>query len=105
MLVEQLSDISENCWASFLEESAKLAPEKLADTLAHHLERQPVAPKMGDQVGPIMLSARQLLVGQHRLPFGHAETSELQHAYGACITNGAQPRQRFTAGQNASTAK
>jgi len=63
------------------------------------LQRQAISPESRNEIGPIFVIARKLLVGQQCLTFVHAETAELEHAYRVSAEHG-ELRRRLAAGHH-----
>src|SRR5438270_4253810 len=89
LLRQQTSDATKHRAGSRLaQKHTDVAIEHLTDALADHLQRQDIATESGNQLGPILVSARELLVGQQHLTFANAETAELELAYPTTAENG-----------------
>ena len=71
-----------------MQERGDVTVEQLTDALTDHLQGQAISPELRDQLGPIRVSARELLVGQQDLTFGNAQTAELKPAYRATGQHG-----------------
>ena len=80
-----------------LEEGMNVAAEYLTDAFSDHLQRQAVPAKSGDQLGPILVSAPQLLLRQQGLAFGNPQTAEVEAAYRGTAEDG-QLRRCLAAG-------
>ena len=63
LLGQQTSDATKNRTGALAQERTNVTVEHLKDALADHLQGQAIAPESHNQIGPILVSPRELLVG------------------------------------------
>ena len=98
LLGQQPPDRPENvAGPRLLEKGADVAREEFADALAGHLERQAIAPELGDKLDPLRAGPFQVLGCQQRLDLVDSQTTQLERAHR--LTQHCQVRRGLAAGQ------